>query len=143
MITRRGFVQLLGAGMAACSSRSARELIPYADSPERSPGRPTFYASALVEDGFARGVIVETHEGRPTKLEGNPKHPASLGATRAIEQAAVLDLYAPDRLQAPSDRGVPASWHAVTQQLRGPLHLVLPPTTSPATAALVSRLRAR
>ncbi|MEO8548493.1 MAG: 4Fe-4S dicluster domain-containing protein, partial [Kofleriaceae bacterium] len=136
--------------VAACSSRPARDILPYAERPpELTPGVATYYATALVEDGHATGVIVETHEGRPTKIEGNPQHPASLGATRAIEQAAVLSLYDPQRARAITDRGMPASWATIERVLararadhgRG-LHVVLEPTSSPLVIELIARLRA-
>ncbi|HZJ67513.1 MAG TPA: twin-arginine translocation signal domain-containing protein, partial [Kofleriaceae bacterium] len=122
-LSRRMFLGLAGAGaaaagLAACSSRPAREIRPYANQPpELTPGVPQHYATALVEDGFATGVIVASHEGRPTKIEGNPDHPASLGATRAIEQAAALSLFDPDRARQVTDRGAPAAWSAVEQLL--------------------------
>ncbi|HET9627046.1 MAG TPA: hypothetical protein VFP84_37060, partial [Kofleriaceae bacterium] len=155
-LDRRGFLQLAGLGaaaasLAACSSRPSREILPYANQPpELSPGVAQHYATALVEDGFATGVLVAAHEGRPVKVEGNPDHPASLGATRAIEQAAVLSLFDPERLQAIHAQGTPAPWSAVARILddaaaaRGAgLHLVLEPTTSPLVVALVERVRAR
>jgi hypothetical protein len=63
------------------------------------PGRPLYYASAFPVSGVARGILVESHMGRPTKIEGNPEHPASLGSTDATTQASVLGLYDPDRSQ--------------------------------------------
>ncbi len=145
-LSRRGFVQLLGAGaLSACSSRPARDIRPYVrEVPELTPGVPQYYATALVEDGFATGVVVEAHEGRPTKIEGNPDHPASLGATRAIEQAAIMALYDPARIAAITDRGMPAAWHTVAALLaRGPLHVVMEPTTSPLAIARIERLKPR
>jgi molybdopterin-containing oxidoreductase family iron-sulfur binding subunit len=154
-LSRRQFFKLAGvgaaaAGIAACSSRPAREILPYAAQPvELTPGKPTYYATALVQDGHATGVLVETHEGRPTKLEGNPHHPASLGATRAIEQAAVMALYDPQRARAITDRGVPASWNAVERILAGAranggrgVQVVMEPTSSPIVIAQILKLRA-
>ncbi|HEY1553110.1 MAG TPA: 4Fe-4S dicluster domain-containing protein [Kofleriaceae bacterium] len=143
-LSRRSLFKLAGAAsLAACSSRPARAILPYVKQPpELIPGVARYYATALVEDGFATGVIVETHEGRPTKLEGNPDHPASHGGTRAIEQAAILGLYDPDRLAGPSDRGTPATWDAIDAALTKATHVVLEPTTSPLVIALVGRLRA-
>ncbi|CAN5227134.1 TAT-variant-translocated molybdopterin oxidoreductase [soil metagenome] len=154
-LSRRQFFKLAGvgaaaAGVAACSSRPAREILPYAARPpELTPGVATYYATALVQDGHATGVVVETHEGRPTKIEGNPDHPASLGATRAIERAAVRSLYDPKRARAITDRGVPTSWAAIQRVLesaraqggRG-VHLVLEPTSSPLVIELIGRVRA-
>jgi Fe-S-cluster-containing dehydrogenase component len=154
-LSRRQFFKLAGigaaaAGVAACSSRPAREILPYAARPpELTPGVPTYYASALVQDGHATGVLVETHEGRPTKIEGNPKHPASLGATRAIEQAAVMSLYDPQRARAIAERGTPTTWTAIERVLaaaranRGAgTHVVLEPTSSPLVIDVLTRLRA-
>ncbi|HEX4450120.1 MAG TPA: 4Fe-4S dicluster domain-containing protein [Kofleriaceae bacterium] len=144
-LSRRSLFKLAGAAsLTACSSRPARAILPYVKQPpEVIPGVPRYYATALVEDGFATGVIVETHEGRPTKLEGNPDHPASAGGTRAIEQAAILGLYDPDRLAEPTDRGAPTTWHAIDRALDPKsMHVVLEPTTSPLVIALVGRLRA-
>ncbi|HEY0193962.1 MAG TPA: twin-arginine translocation signal domain-containing protein, partial [Kofleriaceae bacterium] len=154
-LSRRSFLQLAGGGaaavgLAACSSRPSREILPYANQPpELTPGVPQHYATALVEDGFATGVLVAASEGRPTKIEGNPDHPASLGGTRAIEQAAVLQLFDPERARAITDHGAPAAWTAIEAILddaaaaRGEgLHLVLEPTTSPMVIELLGRVRA-
>ncbi len=146
-LSRRTFFKLAGVGLAACSSRPAREIMPYASQPpEVVPGVPLYFATALVEDGFATGVVVESHEGRPTKIEGNPDHPASLGATRAIEQAAVLALYDPLRAQAITDRGEPTTWTAIGSWLAaarsgGRLHVLAEPTSSPLVIELIERVR--
>src|SRR5690348_4335002 len=102
-IDRRDFLRLAGAGLAlagldGCSRMPAEHILPYVDNrPELTPGVGQYYATAMMIDGFATGLIVESHEGRPTKIEGNPQHPASLGASGAIHQASVLQLYDPDR----------------------------------------------
>jgi molybdopterin-containing oxidoreductase family iron-sulfur binding subunit len=153
-LSRRELFRWLGAsaaiaGITACSSRPAREIRPYVHQPpELVPGVPRYFATALVEDGFATGVLVESHEGRPTKIEGNPDHPASLGATRAIEQAQVLSLYDPQRLQTITERGIPGSWSDIERVLVAAradggagLQLLLEPTTSPILDALVARIR--
>ncbi|HET7503342.1 MAG TPA: 4Fe-4S dicluster domain-containing protein [Kofleriaceae bacterium] len=153
-LSRRAFFRFAGAGaaaagLAACSSRPAREILPYAGrAPELTPGVAQYYASALVEDGFATGVVVASREGRPVKIEGNPDHPASLGATRASDQAQVMSLYDPERLRAITSGGAPAAWSAIERVLddaaahggRG-LHLVLEPTSSPRVIELVGRVR--
>ncbi|HEY7515776.1 MAG TPA: TAT-variant-translocated molybdopterin oxidoreductase, partial [Vicinamibacteria bacterium] len=102
---RREFLTLMGAslalaGLTACTKQPAEKILPYVKQPEDVvPGRPLFFASALGHDGYARGVLVESHEGRPTKVEGNPDHPLSLGATDVFGQAQILGLYDPDRSQ--------------------------------------------
>src|SRR6185437_16534651 len=63
---------LAGAG---CSAPDERYLVPYAVGPEQLvPGVPVLYATALAERGYAIGALVETNDGRPTKVEGNPRH---------------------------------------------------------------------
>ena len=115
-ISRRDALRLLGVslalgGAAACARQPAEKIVPYVRPPEEViPGRPLFFATAMTLGGFARGVLVESHMGRPTKVEGNPEHPDSLGATDAFAQASVLDLYDPDRSQAVMHRGRISSW---------------------------------
>lgn len=114
-VDRRSFVKLMGAsmamaGLAACR-RPEEKILPYAHAPEDLiPGRPEHYATSVAWAGTAVGLLVESHEGRPTKIEGNPQHPDSLGATNAFHQALVLDLYDPDRSNAPQTAGKPTSW---------------------------------
>ena len=103
-VARRSFLKLMGAsialaGVTACTKQPAEKIIPYVKQPEELiPGKPLFYATAMTLGGVATGLLVESHEGRPTKIEGNPLHPGSLGATDVFAQAAVLGLYDPDRL---------------------------------------------
>jgi molybdopterin-containing oxidoreductase family iron-sulfur binding subunit len=102
---RRQFLKVMGAslalaGLSACTRQPTETIMPYVRQPEEViPGRPLFFATAVPNMAVAMGVLVESHLGRPTKIEGNPEHPASLGATDAMAQAAVLDLYDPDRSQ--------------------------------------------
>lgn len=120
-ISRRRFLQVMGAGMAfagvtglsGCKGirRPDQNILPYNTMPESLvPGVPQFYATTHTQAGEAVGLIVESHEGRPTKIEGNPAHPASRGGTSKQHQAAILDLYNPERLKVPSKGGVDASW---------------------------------
>ena len=87
---RREFLTLMGAslalaGLTACTKQPEERILPYVRQPETLvPGRPLFFATAASHDGYARGLLVESHEGRPTKVEGNPDHPASLGATDVV-----------------------------------------------------------
>ena len=125
-LSRRRFLAVMGAslalaGMAGCSVKPAPEgtIVPYVRQPEEIvPGRPLFFATTLVHDGGGFGVLVESHEGRPTKVEGNPDHPASLGATTAIGQASVLDLYDPDRSATATYLGQTRTWPDAVAALR-------------------------
>ncbi|HVT59097.1 MAG TPA: TAT-variant-translocated molybdopterin oxidoreductase [Thermoanaerobaculia bacterium] len=104
-VSRRAFLQLAGAslalaGMTGCTRQPLEKIVPYVRQPEQLiPGRPLFFATTLTLSGYGTGVLAESHEGRPTKIEGNPDHPASLGSTDIFAQAAVLDLYDPARSQ--------------------------------------------
>jgi molybdopterin-containing oxidoreductase family iron-sulfur binding subunit len=117
--SRRTFLKYMGAslalaGVSGCAPWQPDEkILPYVRKPEGVvPGRPLFFASAMPMAGYATGVLVESHEGRPTKLEGNPQHPASLGATDLFTQAAVLSLYDPDRAKTVLFGGRVSSWDA-------------------------------
>ncbi len=109
--TRRDFVKIMGAGFALAGAatipgcrRPDRKILPYSKVvPEDViPGRPLFYTTALpLPGGGAEGLLVETHTGRPTKIEGNPLHPGNRGRTSPFAQASVLGLYDPDRLKFP------------------------------------------
>ncbi|MBV9081819.1 MAG: TAT-variant-translocated molybdopterin oxidoreductase, partial [Acidobacteriaceae bacterium] len=104
-VDRRSLLKVMAAslamaGAAACTKQPKELIVPYVRQPENViPGLPLFYATAIPLNGYARGLLVESHLNRPTKVEGNPDHPASLGATGIFEQASVLDLYDPDRSQ--------------------------------------------
>ena len=81
------------AGLTACTRQPTEHIMPYVRQPEELiPGRPLFFATAPTLSGMANGVLVESHEGRPTKVEGNPEHPATLGACDVFSQASVLQL---------------------------------------------------
>ena len=101
------------AGLGGCSVRPAPSvtLVPRVRSPEEVvPGRPLFYATSMTLGGCGVGLLVESHLGRPTKIEGNPEHPASLGATDPYHQASVLTLYDPDRSQTVTHLGKTRTW---------------------------------
>ena len=104
-VSRRHFWKLSGAslalaGLTACTRQPDEKIVPYVEQPEQIiPGKPLWFATAMPHAGGAIGLLVESHMGRPTKVEGNPRHPASLGSTDAFAQASVLDLYDPDRSQ--------------------------------------------
>lgn len=104
-VGRREFLKLMGASMAlaglnACTRQPQEQVVPYVKMPEQIvPGIPLYYATAMPLAGFGTGLLIESHMGRPTKAEGNPDHPASLGSTDVMAQASVLGLYDPDRSQ--------------------------------------------
>ena len=102
--SRRRFLQLMGASLAMAGlgvsgcRRPEGKIVPYNKKPvDVVLGKGMYYATTFVLAGRAVGVLAETHEGRPTKIEGNPLHPASRGGTDLFAQASVLDLYDPDR----------------------------------------------
>ncbi len=115
-MSRREFLKLMGAslalaGISACGPRPAEKIVPYVVQPENVvPGKPLFYATSMPLASSVIGLLVETHEGRPTKIEGNPDHPASLGATDHFAQASILNLYDPDRAKTITYGNNIASW---------------------------------
>jgi molybdopterin-containing oxidoreductase family iron-sulfur binding subunit len=115
-LRRRHFLQVMGAslalsGAAGCMVQPEEKIVPYVRAPEAIvPGRPLYFATASLLGGFATGIVVESHMGRPTKVEGNPNHPASLGATDIFAQASVLTLYDPDRSQVVRFNGRVSTW---------------------------------
>ena len=123
-VNRRELLKLMGAslalaGLSGCTQQPTEKIVPYVRAPEQIvPGKPLFFATAMPLDGFATGLLVESHMGRPTKIEGNPQHPASLGATDVFAQASVLTLYDPDRSQVATRLGQISSWVAFGSALR-------------------------
>src|SRR5205807_2101254 len=123
---RRRFLTLMGASLAlaglnGCSVRPAPSVkfAPYVRAPEEAvPGKPLFFATAMTLGGTAVGLLVESHLGRPTKIEGNPDHPASLGATDLFNQASILTLYDPDRSQTVTYLGQTRTWDDAGRALR-------------------------
>ncbi len=126
-LDRRRFLQLMGSslalmGLTGCMPRQAERIVPYVNDPEgQVPGLPLFFASALTLGGFARGILIESQMGRPTKIEGNPDHPISLGGSDPFMQASILDLYDPDRSQTPSVQGEIGTWEAFASEARDAL----------------------
>jgi molybdopterin-containing oxidoreductase family iron-sulfur binding subunit len=126
-VSRRGFLKVMGAslglaGMTGCVRLPLEPIVPYVRQPEDVvPGRPMFYATAVTLGGYASPVLVESHLGRPTKIEGNDLHPASLGGTDIFAQASILGLYDPDRSQTVMSLGDVRSWQAFLSAIRGPL----------------------
>ncbi len=113
-VSRKGFLRVMGAsialaGFAACR-RPVQKILPYSQQPEDIvPGIPLFYATAMPFQGSLTGLVVENHEGRPTKVEGNDLHPGSWGNTNAYHQATILEMYDPDRSRSPLRNGDKAS----------------------------------
>ena len=94
-VSRRNFLQLAAAslglaGLTACTRQPIEQIVPYVQQPEGLiPGRPLFFATAMPSHGLVEPLLAESHEGRPTKLEGNPEHPSSRGSSTAIAQASL------------------------------------------------------
>ncbi|MES1254685.1 MAG: TAT-variant-translocated molybdopterin oxidoreductase, partial [Acidobacteriota bacterium] len=159
-VERRTFLKLMGASMAlagvtACTRQPPEAIVPYVRQPEDViPGRPLFYATAMALGGVATGLLVESHEGRPTKIEGNPLHPSSLGATDVFTQAAVLGLYDPDRSHTVTNLGEIRPWSDFLSAVSGlvdaqeplggsGLRLLTESVNSPTLAAQIRGLLAR
>jgi molybdopterin-containing oxidoreductase family iron-sulfur binding subunit len=167
-LSRRKFLALsaaaLGlAGLAGCR-RPELEILPFAAIPDEQvghsvPGKPTFYATSLPRPGGALPVLVESHDGRPTKIEGNPQHASSRGSTDAHAQATVLDLYSPDRVMSERYPGVmegrsPRKWDDFDRFARGlnqelvkekgkGFYVLAEQTASPAVRALRDTIKAK
>jgi molybdopterin-containing oxidoreductase family iron-sulfur binding subunit len=157
---RRQFLKLMSAslalaGLAGCTREPQEKILPYVDAPVgQVAGEPRFYATANTVGGFAMGVLVESNMGRPTKVEGNPRHPASLGSTDVFAQAGVLDLWDPDRSQAVTHDGEVSTWEAFAAALQqrmaklaqregDGLHVLTETVTSPTLVAQLQALLAR
>jgi MoCo/4Fe-4S cofactor protein with predicted Tat translocation signal len=127
-VSRRNFLQLAAAslglaGLTACTRQPIEKIVPYVRQAEEFlPGKPVLFATSMALSGVATGLLIESHNGRPTKVEGNPEHPASLGASDAVTQASVLGLYDPDRSQAISQLGDTSTWVELNQQLTAALN---------------------
>ena len=119
-VDRRSLLKVMAsslamAGAAACTRQPREGIVPYIRQPENViPGLPLFYATAMPLHGYSRGLLVESHLNRPTKVEGNPDHPASLGSTNIFEQASVLSLYDPDRSESVLKEGRLSTWAEFT-----------------------------
>jgi molybdopterin-containing oxidoreductase family iron-sulfur binding subunit len=125
--SRRDFMKLMTASMAlaglsACVKQPVEPIVPYVRQPEPIVlGIPLYFASAMPFAGYATPVLVESHEGRPTKVEGNPDHPAGVGSD-VFAQASILDMYDPDRSQAVTNTGNIRSWSDYATAIGGPLN---------------------
>jgi molybdopterin-containing oxidoreductase family iron-sulfur binding subunit len=156
---RREFLKIMGAslalaGLTGCTRQPEEKIVPYVKMPEEIvPGRPLFFATAALHDGYANGVLVESHMGRPTKVEGNPDHPASVGATDVFGQASVLGLYDPDRSQTLKKEGEIRAWGGFLAAVKGyldaqrpmkgaSLRILTETVTSPTLAAQIEGILA-
>jgi molybdopterin-containing oxidoreductase family iron-sulfur binding subunit len=104
--SRRGFLKIMGASVALAGLTGCRwpdeKIVEYARrTPGRVPGTPAQFATVRTLNGVGTGLLITSYDGRPIKVEGNPLHPDSLGATDAMMQAAILEIYDPDRSHAP------------------------------------------
>ncbi|MGH9460782.1 MAG: 4Fe-4S dicluster domain-containing protein [Vicinamibacteria bacterium] len=159
-VSRRRFLSLSAAslalaGIGACTRQPREKIVPYVDPPEDVvPGRPSYFATATHLRGIATGILVESHMGRPTKVEGNPEHPASRGASDVFAQASVLGLYDPDRSQVVVNAGRIATWEAFLGAIRpalaqqrekrgAGLRLLTRTVTSPTLARQIGELLSR
>jgi hypothetical protein len=121
-ISRRNFLALVGVSAAlagvGCSRGSHEKVLPYTRAPvDVVAGMPSPYATSMELAGFASGLLVQARDGRPIKVEGNPAHPASLGASDVWSQAAILQLYDPQRARSVLHRGRPSSLEAFAASL--------------------------
>ena len=122
--SRRRFLSLMAgslalAGLTGCTRQPTETIMPYVEPPENTlPGQPKVYATAVPVNGIAQGVFVESHLGRPTKVEGNPDHPGSLGSTDVLSQACLMDLYDPDRAKEITRLGDLSTWEDFLQMLQ-------------------------
>nr|HEV7952914.1 Fe-S-cluster-containing hydrogenase [Candidatus Acidoferrales bacterium] len=140
------------AGLSGCTKMPEQKIVPYVRPPEEIiPGRPLFYATSMTMGGVATGILVESNMGRPTKVEGNPLHPASLGATDIFAQASVLGLYDPDRSQTVIHEGRIGTWGTFVSQVNdlrnnfaatkgAGLRILTETITSPSLAAQIQAL---
>jgi MoCo/4Fe-4S cofactor protein with predicted Tat translocation signal len=156
---RRTFLKLMGAAvamasLAGCTQLPREPIVPYVEAPEDIvPGQPLFFATAMPLGGYGQGLLVENHMGRPTKIEGNPDHPASLGGTSPYAQGAIFSLYDVDRAEVMTRRGQISTWERFLQVIRERMalvaeaegagfHILTETVTSPTLGAQINELLA-
>ena len=126
-LSRRNFIKVMGAslafaGLSGCVIQPAEKIVPYVSQPEGLiPGKPLFYSTAMSLGGIATGLFAKSMDGRPIKVEGNPEHPGSLGATDVFAQASILGMYDPDRSQEVRNRGASSNWQNFMKAARAAL----------------------
>ncbi|MDI7222128.1 TAT-variant-translocated molybdopterin oxidoreductase [Leptospira santarosai] len=154
---RKSFLKLMGAGVAMtslnCIRKPVEKIVPYVDLSKTDEnaqydfvkhGHSYYYASVFA----GTGILVKARDGRPLKLEGNPDHPVSQGALGAAGQAAIFDLYDPDRSQNPAiiNGGIPvkSDWTTVDAKVKAALAankgktvVVTKPLDSPSTKSII------
>jgi molybdopterin-containing oxidoreductase family iron-sulfur binding subunit len=158
---RREFLKLMGASLAlagvsvSCTKQPEEKIVPWAKSPEQLvPGKPVYFATTMPWAAGSIGLLIESHMGRPTKSEGNPLHPSSLGASDIFAQGAVLGLYDPDRSKGMLFKGRATNWSMLVETLKnalgaqGPkqgagLRILSQAITSPTLAAQRAELLAK
>lgn len=160
-VSRRRFFGMVGSGAAlagmttatGCIRKPKEHILPFNERPEDMiPGKPMFYASAFQHGASVEGLLVESHDGRPIKIEGNPNHSGSQGATSIYAQASILDLYDPDRSRVPMKAGEPSTWKearkAISDLMAGAakkqgagISLVVPTVMSPSQRAELAAFR--
>jgi molybdopterin-containing oxidoreductase family iron-sulfur binding subunit len=159
MLSRRGLLGAMSATLALVGAEGCRrpveKIVPYTKMPEDViPGIPSHYATVYQRRSDALGLVVECHEGRPTKIEGNEAHPSSFGAADLVAQASILDLYDPERSRTPSKSGAPATWDDFERELSAKLatydkdqgaklRLLMQPTISPTVLRMRAALAQR
>ena len=157
-VERRGFMQLLGASLALTTTacyRPTQKIVPYVRRPpEVTPGKALHFATAYSLDGVASGLVVDSHSGRPTKVEGNPDHPETIGATTVFDQALPLGLYDDSRAREITYKGQPVAWRSLLAQIAqrseelakdggARLRFLVEPSSSPLIGDLRARILAR
>lgn len=155
LVSRRSFIELMGAGLAAGGLIACEPprgpIFPYSRQPRAvTPGKPKLYATSIIERGYASGLLATSWEGRPTKVDGNPDHPATLGGGSWMsQQASIMDLYDPSRgklFRRGKGRG---SWGLFLGECRtrlslgAGLHILMEPTSSPSIIGLIRDVRQR
>ena len=124
-LSRRNFVKVMGAslalaGLSGCVMQPPEKIVPYVHAdPDLIPGKPLYFATGMTLGGVTTGLLAKSYDGRPIKVEGNPDHPGSQGATDVLAQASLLNMYDPDRSQEVTYRGTPKTWPNFVTELRG------------------------
>lgn len=155
-IPRRNFLKIMGASLALASTSGCRfpveKIVPFSGRPMgRMPGEPVYYATGMQLGGVVHGLLAKSFDGRPIKIEGNPEHPHNMGATNAIVQAAVLDLYDPQRAKHPvkfnGKKESASTWNDFIELSKGisgngeGLYVLSGPVVSPSMSRMRDRLK--